>query len=163
MDDLRGLYEGLGFTRVTTYVQSGNVVFASAASEEESALGERIEAAIAVTLGVSVRVIVRSSDELQRIVDNNPFLKRGEDPASLHVTFLAGAPERAGLDEVPSPNADEDEFALAGREAFIVCRHGYGRTKLNTALRGARRRSVGATPGGNRHRPSTPPAVHALP
>ncbi len=132
MDDLRGLYEGLGFTRATTYVQSGNVVFASAASEEESALGERIEAAIAVT-------------------------------ASLHVTFLAGAPKRVGLDGVPSPNADEDEFALAGREAFIVCRHGYGRTKLNTALRGARRRPVGATPGGNRHRPSTPPAVHALP
>ena len=85
--------EPLGFTDVTTYVQSGNVVFGA---PEAGNLAERIEAQVLAALGVSVKVVTRTADELGRVVAENPFLREpGIDLSKLHVTFLADVPADA--------------------------------------------------------------------
>ncbi|MBI3958773.1 MAG: DUF1697 domain-containing protein, partial [Chloroflexi bacterium] len=68
MADLKALYESLGFSAVTTYVQSGNVVF-DADSADAPALIARIEAAVAERFGFDVTVLLRSADDLRRILD----------------------------------------------------------------------------------------------
>lgn len=131
METLRSLYESLGFEKVQTYVQSGNVVFKSK-EEAPVVLAKRIEAKIRQEFGLDVHVMVRTRDDIRCIVANNPFLQGlGKDITKLHVTFLDGTVEKELLWDVKSPNADGDEFSVGEREVYIFCPNGYGRTKLN--------------------------------
>ncbi len=66
MQNLKRLYESLSLGNVSTYIQSGNVVFESI-EENPSILGKKIEAGIEKTLGMDVRVIVRDQKELKGI------------------------------------------------------------------------------------------------
>ena len=133
MADLRRVFGALGHTDAQTYLQSGNVIFSSA-SEASSRLVEDIERSLARDLGVTVTVLLRTADELAQIVANNPFLGRETDPTKLHVTFLADAPGRDGSSQLETPGAQPDELALVGREVYVHCPNGYGRTKLNNAF-----------------------------
>jgi len=86
MEELRLLYESLGFQNVQTYIQSGNVVFQSP-NPNTSELSHKIESCIAGHFGYSVSVLVRSRSDLRRVLDQSPFLKgRSEDISKLCVT-----------------------------------------------------------------------------
>ena len=63
MDELRASFEALGYTDVTTYIQTGNVLF-SAASKSETALASAIEQRLAEDFGDSPAVLLRSVAEL---------------------------------------------------------------------------------------------------
>jgi uncharacterized protein (DUF1697 family) len=65
MPDLKALYEGLGFSRVITYIQSGNVIFVAAPGIPTLTISSIIEKAIAEKYGFHVRVIIRTTDEMQ--------------------------------------------------------------------------------------------------
>jgi uncharacterized protein (DUF1697 family) len=132
MKDLVGMFEHAGCVRVCHYIQSGNVVFGAPA-----ALGARVpqivEAEIQRRLGIRVPVIVRTNREMRAVVEGNPFLEAGEPLASLHVMFLARAPDEkrcAALDPKRSP---PDAFVVRGREIYLCCPNGVARTKLTNA------------------------------
>ena len=129
MADLRALVAGLGAEDVETYVQSGNVVFTSVPSEDTFA--SRLEEGIRREHGHAVAVLVRTGAELARLVAANPFLEAGKDPASLHVTFLT---EAAGRTRLEAPDHGDDEFRVVGREIYLHCPNGYGRSKLSNAF-----------------------------
>ena len=86
--------------------------------------------------GFAVPLFLRTSDAMKRTVEDNPFLKeRGIDHSKLHVTFLLGLPSKAGLEKLDLLNALPDQFFVDGREVYLYCPNGYGRTKLsNTVL-----------------------------
>jgi uncharacterized protein (DUF1697 family) len=132
MPDLRRLFTGLGHEDVQTYVQSGNVVFTSP-SRQPTRLARDIERRIADDLGMNVSVLVRTGDELAKVRKANPFLDREKDPTKLHVTFLAEKPKPAQVDRLERPKGEPAEFSLVGREVYLLCPNGYGRTKLNNA------------------------------
>ncbi len=134
MQALRDVFGSLGFGDPETYLQSGNVVFTA-----ERMDSSRIEALIAKGIkdaaGHAVSVLVRTAADLDRVVTRAPFLEaRGEDPKALHVTFLSGAPPSAMADSVSVPPGSEDEFLLDGREIYVFCPNGYGRTKLSNTF-----------------------------
>jgi uncharacterized protein (DUF1697 family) len=131
MADLRRLFVALGHADVQSYLQSGNLVFRSPL--EALRLGGEIERCITQELGLKVTVLLRTADDLARIVADNPLLDRTADPTRLHLTFLAAAPEPARVARLEKPGDDPDEFALAGRELYLYCPNGYGRTRLNNA------------------------------
>jgi len=76
MADLRTLFLNLGAEDVRTYVQSGNVVFTSAAASSAE-LTRAIEMRIRRDLGLSVTVLLRTKAQLAKIVAGNPFVTRG--------------------------------------------------------------------------------------
>src|SRR5947199_2408434 len=78
MGDLRDIVTGLGYEAVETYVQSGNVLFRTAARGAD--VGPAIERRIADALGLSVTVFVRTAKELARLVERNPYVGRGLEP-----------------------------------------------------------------------------------
>src|SRR4051794_34450387 len=89
MEALRTALADLGFSDVTTYVQSGNVVFTS---PEASAarLSKKIEDRILRKFGLAVSVIVKTGKEMKEIVTGNPFVKEKDiDDSKLHLTFLS--------------------------------------------------------------------------
>ena len=132
MDDLRRLFDALGHAAVQSYLQSGNVIFRSPVDEPSRVAGE-IERRIAGDLGVMVTVLVRTADDLAQVVANNPFVGREIDPATLHVTFLAHAPQPERVARLETTSGESDELALVRREVYVHCPNGYGRTKLNNA------------------------------
>lgn len=71
MADLRTSFGDTGFTRVETYIQSGNVVFC-AKKMSKAKLTEMIEQALSETFSYESRVVVVSAAELQRVVAQAP-------------------------------------------------------------------------------------------
>ncbi|MFC2170469.1 DUF1697 domain-containing protein [Calditrichota bacterium] len=88
MVDLKKMYESLGFKRVVTYVQSGNVVFDSN-EKDRTKIASLIEKQIVKSFGYSVPVFIRQPEDLSKIIKNTPFsdgLKY--DTGKLCVIFL---------------------------------------------------------------------------
>ena len=134
MEKLRASFETLGFNSVRTYVQSGNVIF-QASKTSSDILSKSIEGKILGDFGFSVTLVLRSSDEMEKIVNDNQFLKdRGIDHSKLHVTFLSELPAKAALEKLDSLNAVPDQFRIKGREVYLYCPSVYGRTKLSNAI-----------------------------
>lgn len=132
MAALKALYEELGFEVVTTYIQSGNVIFKSRKNVSENEQITAIERAILAKYGFEVPVIVRSLEEMKQVVLNNPFVKENDiDVEKLHVTFLAAIPEGVKTDAIKNLDYSPDKFIIDGKEIFLYCPGGYGITKLS--------------------------------
>ncbi len=132
MDALRQLVSELGYSDVSTYIQSGNVVLTSRKGTTAT-IGAGIEARIKKDLGMHVTVIVRTNAELAAIVRKNPFLP-GADPATLYVIFLASPPEAAALTRLDPKLVAPDEFRVIGREVYARYPNGYGRSKMTNTF-----------------------------
>ena len=93
MADLKNLYEKLGFGKVQTYIQSGNVIFESEQNVPNIDLEEKIQQTIAETFGFDIPLIVRTSGEWAESIAKNPFLKEPNfDIDRLHLTCLKKIP-----------------------------------------------------------------------
>ena len=128
MARLRELLEALGLGDVRTHLQSGNAVFTAEPAEEQ--LVHAIEEAIARELGMNVRVLVRSRDELAAVVGADPFRAIATDPAKYLVMFLSEAPDhdvRAGVDPA---GYRPDRFHLGRREIYLWCPDGLSNSEL---------------------------------
>lgn len=129
MDDLRKSFEALGFEQIKTYIQSGNVVFKTSKTST-SVLSKRIEEKIVTDFGFSVSVISRSSDELAKAIEGNPFLNQRHsankkiDPEKLHVMFLSDAPSPAALKKLSDLIAAPDQCLFIDREIYFYLPNG---------------------------------------
>jgi uncharacterized protein (DUF1697 family) len=132
MPDLRALLTDLGGQDVRTYLQSGNAVFGHATTDPAE-LARAIEYGLA-RLGVSSKVLLRTGKELAGVLAGNPYLEREPDPTKLHVTFLADAPAADRTQRLQAPAGETADFSIAGKEVYLHCPDGYGRTKLNNAF-----------------------------
>jgi uncharacterized protein (DUF1697 family) len=124
MATLRMLCEGAGFTNVTTYIQSGNVVFESRLPEPK--VKATLEKALAAEMGKACAVIVRSGAELASVIARNPF--ESAAPNQLLVVFLDEAPAKSVLATIKVPG--REALRLDGRELFIHFPDGMGQSKL---------------------------------
>ncbi|MFN8024949.1 MAG: DUF1697 domain-containing protein [Acidimicrobiia bacterium] len=139
MPALSATLEAAGFTDVRTHLQSGNVVLGSRTSSEAK-VAEAVAAAVARGHGIECPVVVRTPEQLDGVVAANPFAEQcaAVDTKTalktLHVTFLdAPAPAAAFADVDPAWHSP-DELVAVGREVYLWCPGGYGRTKLTPAF-----------------------------
>jgi uncharacterized protein (DUF1697 family) len=117
---------------VVTYIQSGNVVFRASlacARRIPGVISERI----ATRFRLRVPVILRSADELRDAASRNPWVKSGAAPGSLHVAFLADAPDKRRLAALDPHHSPGDSFTVRGREVYLWLPGGVARTKLTNA------------------------------
>ncbi len=132
MADLRAAMRELGFDNVATYIQSGNVVFdvAGAAAQDESALADRIAAAIAERDGLSVRVVLRTVAELTQAAAGHPDADSGIDSKLLHVAFLDAAPSAAAMAALDPRPYEPDGWTVVGRDVYVRYPNGSARSRL---------------------------------
>ena len=87
-EKLREVFQALGFQNVQTVISSGNVLFDSP-SRGVKGLESTIEEAIQKQLGFTSTTIIRSHQQLRRLMDDKPFGRTKDVPTSrLNVTFL---------------------------------------------------------------------------
>jgi uncharacterized protein (DUF1697 family) len=131
MDLLKNMYEKLGYSAPKTYVQSGNVVFES---EEEGSkkISNTLVLQIKKDFGFDVPVIVLTIEELQRIIEQNPFAEdKKKDLTHLHVTFLIDKPQNMDITQLLAKKQEKEEIIIEEKVVYLYCPNGYGRTKLN--------------------------------
>jgi uncharacterized protein (DUF1697 family) len=89
MEELRKLFESMGFRGVRTILNSGNVLFQAGGAATKTLAG-RIEKEIEKAFGHKVAVILRTIPEIQEMADSNPFKKVKVTPDTrLYVTLLS--------------------------------------------------------------------------
>jgi uncharacterized protein (DUF1697 family) len=120
----------LGLENISTYLQSGNLVFDTAA--RASTLESTIEQTLLGETRLPVAVVVRSAKQMKEIVAANPFVaEKGIDPYTLHVTCLGEAASKEALGKLTAVKAGLDRFQSTPREIYLHCPMGYGNTKLS--------------------------------
>ncbi len=129
MPALRELLGSLGHTDVATYLQSGNALFTSP-RDDPAGLAREIERRIARDLGLEVAVMLRTGEELARVVAGNPFPSATLDPARLHVSFLSGTPELERLAAIDRRQYEPDRFEVGDRVIYLWYPNGLQETKL---------------------------------
>jgi uncharacterized protein (DUF1697 family) len=140
MADLREVVAELGHADVSTYIQSGNVLFTPGAGDAgTSALAAALAEAITTRLGVTSPVVVVSRDELAEVIGANPFPDEA-DPKRVHAVLLSGAlgADAAGkIDEALARSVAKgarDELAIAGRTIYLHTPDGFGNSELAAAV-----------------------------
>jgi uncharacterized protein (DUF1697 family) len=144
MKSLSVLCEAQGCTTVQTYIQSGNVVFRSSA-KVAAAFPRALASQIKDQFGFETTVILRTSEELRLVTENNPFLKPGVDTKFLHVMFLAAEPVLPDVVRLNPVCEGEEAFLLRGREIFLYLPYGSGRSKMASYSYDKILRTVGST------------------
>lgn len=131
MKDLAVMFHDAGCGEVQTYIQSGNVVFMARPAAAKR-LPKLITKAISDKFNLDIPIVMRTAAELQRTARNNPYLKSGEDTKALYVGFLSDQPTKAAIVTLDPDHSPPDEFVIRGREIYLNCLNGAGRTKFNT-------------------------------
>jgi uncharacterized protein (DUF1697 family) len=132
MASLKELYEKLLFKQVTTYIQSGNVVFKAPKSGSDRALAKKIEDAISKKYKFEVPVIIRTLAEMEKVISTNPLVKKKDiNLERLHVTFLSENPKHENLKIVENIDCPPDQFIIIEKEIYLHCPNGYGISKLS--------------------------------
>jgi len=134
MNDLREIFAKLGLTNVSTYIQSGNVIFNSPETATEE-LAQNIAAKITAGFGYNVPVIVLNVLEFEYIYKNNPLNDGIRETGYLHITFLSATPAGFDIKAIEQKKQKGEEIAISGNACYLYCPNGYGNTKLtNTFL-----------------------------
>jgi uncharacterized protein (DUF1697 family) len=140
MQALREIFAAAGCTEVTTYIQSGNVVFTAAKGVDVATV---VKAEIAARLGLKVPVVLRTAAEIERAIAGNPFVKEGVDADWTHVMFLENEPTKEQVARLDAQRSVTDEFVVAGKDIYLHLPQGAAKTKLTTAYFDAKLKTVG--------------------
>jgi uncharacterized protein (DUF1697 family) len=138
MADLREVVAALGHTEVTTYIQSGNVLF-STADTDTAKLAAALESAIEDRFGLWSSVVVLSRDELAEVLAANPYSDE-PNPRLVHVVFLNGEPPQDLLGRIEAAGSaaaakgSQDTVQAAGRALYIHTPDGFGKSELAQTL-----------------------------
>lgn len=129
MKDLKATLEGLGFTNVKTYLQSGNAVFQDKSSDTGQ-LSRDIGMAINESHHFTPEVLVLSLEEFRSAMASNPFPDGEPDPKTLHLFFLKSHPEIPDLEKLKSLQSANENFELSEKVFYLHTPDGVGRSKL---------------------------------
>jgi uncharacterized protein (DUF1697 family) len=126
MPELRALASELGYADVASHLNSGNLIFSTA--KKAATVERELSAAIAETFGHPVDVTVRTADELQRVLADNPY--PDGDPSQVTVAFLTGPVKAQAQERVAARAVPGERFTFGEREIYVDYANGIGNSKL---------------------------------
>ena len=142
MPALRERLTAAGLADVRSYLQSGNVVVSTDRPPDE--LARACEAQIAEDFGLAISVLVRTRDELAKVVSANPLARVAIDPKRYQVSFCAVEPGPGLIERLGALAVPPEQFAAIGREFYAWHPNGVARSRLWAEL-GSRKLEVTAT------------------
>jgi uncharacterized protein (DUF1697 family) len=143
MADLRALVEGLGFTEVSTLLNSGNVVFTAGKAgggKADLKAASLIETALEKKAGITSRVTVLSAEELEDVIEANPLVGAADDHSRLLVGVAQSAEVVGRLRDIAKQDWSPERLALGkgaagrGRAIYMWIPTGVIASKLNAAV-----------------------------
>ena len=134
MAQLREALTNRGLTNLITYIQSGNLVFKSDIKQINK-LENLISKTIHDDFGFDVPVIIRTKDELQGILDNNPFENSLKyDPQLFCVSMLSQTPTCENIELLNSKDFSPELYIIQGNNIYLYPANGLAKSKMSHAL-----------------------------
>ena len=134
MADLKPLLEALGFENITTYIQSGNVVFNSEETNVEKLINQ-IEEAIFKSYNFEVQILIKKRMELERIVDQNPYTDSKDlEDNKIYFVLLKEIPDLDLVGNLQNVKFENEQFIIADTCVYLRCGLGAGKAKCNNNL-----------------------------
>lgn len=131
MDALQKALENIGFTNVTTYIQSGNV-FVNTPEGNPAAVGFHIKQEIFKVFGHDVPVVVIGKEDLLACLKNNLFLKEKEaDTKKLYVAFASTILKSERIHDLKMSAVKPDEVSIDESRIYIKYAVSAGKTRLD--------------------------------
>jgi uncharacterized protein (DUF1697 family) len=117
-DEIRAHFETMGFTGVTPFLASGNIVFDAPGSDPAKLSGE-IAKGLGDALNYEVPTFLRSGEEVRSIAARRVFTEEQvEAGGKVQVALLHCPPDEAARAKVLSLSSPEDRLAIRGREFY---------------------------------------------
>ena len=135
MDELRRLFEAMGFAKVETFIASGNVIFESK-SKDTNKLARLIESQLKQALGYEVGVFLRTLDDLAGVAAYRPFSESESNAKSntLYVGFIADSPVKAIAQKAEALATEVDYLKVYGKEVYWLCRTSFSDSQISGSL-----------------------------
>ncbi|MBW2960899.1 DUF1697 domain-containing protein [Mesonia aestuariivivens] len=132
MADLRESVLKIGFTEVSTYIQSGNLFFTS--EEKSSAiLEEKLTQHLLEEYTYEIPVIIRTAEEIEKTITENPF-PEAEDFKQLHLIFLKEKSTKEAVENFKELKFSTEEFKVENQHLYVNYIDGVRNSKLSTTL-----------------------------
>ncbi len=129
MQSLSQILESAGCEQVTTYIQSGNVVF-NGNVDSVDRFGEEIGRAIEKEHGFCPAVRLITADYLTEAIESNPYPEAVFDPKSLHLSFLEHPPREELVSEARQLLSESESFTVIGNLLYLHAPEGIGRSRF---------------------------------
>lgn len=128
MADLRLVLTKSGYTKVLTYIQSGNIILQSDKCKESISI--HIHDLIKAHFAYTIPVVVLTKAELVACVTKNPFLEEESDIKKLHVTFLSMAPKSVLQSDFGIKTHVSERYKIDGSIIYLHTPEGFAKTKF---------------------------------
>ncbi|MET0383183.1 MAG: DUF1697 domain-containing protein [Burkholderiaceae bacterium] len=132
MADLRTLMEGVGYLRVRTLLNSGNVVF-DAKGGAAAAHAARLKAALLDKTGVDCEIVVKTAADVAAAIAEHPLRRHADDDAKLLVMFTQRADALAALKPLEAGDWAPEAFAVSDHAAWLWCANGVIESRISKA------------------------------
>lgn len=130
MKKLKTVFESLGYTNVSTYINSGNVIFST--TDEGSTLPETIEHTLEKSFSFRVPTIVRTKKNIQKVCAAIPSDIHNDDTTKADVLFLWDAYANKKTCKLITINEEVDTLIYVdGAIIWTVTRETYSRSSMN--------------------------------
>ncbi len=141
MAEFRAALEDLGHRSVRTLLNSGNAVFSSS-SRSTSKLADGIAKAVQERFNVATPVIVKSSAEIEAIVQGNPLPTPESEHSRFLVVFASDGAKLQALSSITTLLKPGERFVVTEHAAYLHCAGGILESKAGEALLGKVGRTV---------------------
>ncbi|HEY6907684.1 MAG TPA: DUF1697 domain-containing protein [Ignavibacteriaceae bacterium] len=122
MQQLKLLFEAIGFKNVETFIASGNVIFDSK-SLDNSALENKIEKHLFSSLGNNIAAFIRTTDQLEDIINHKPFPEeKYSEAAANNIGFIKRPLDKESVNKLNSLKTDIDDFHSYKTEIYWLCK-----------------------------------------
>lgn len=130
MERLRVIVERLGFTKVETFIASGNLIFEAPAAKARAAEAA-IEKALRAAFGYDVMTFLRTREELAAAASLDPFdIGRRASAKTFNVGFVKAPVEAAIVAKLAACSSDVNDVHVHGREVYWLSQMSQSDPKL---------------------------------
>lgn len=127
MQGLKEILEATGCEKVSTYIQSGNVVFLSRA-DDLGALARKIVEEVLRHYGFAPKIMLLEAGSFREALANNPF--DADEGKNLHLFFLDTFPDAPDIEKIEALKSGSEAYKLEKRVFYFHTPEGIGRSKL---------------------------------
>ena len=116
--ELCAAFEDIGFTNISAFLASGNVIFDAEDSNPDS-VARSIEDGLRDSLGYEVPTFLRSADEVRSIAGYQPFADvTAERSGKMQVAMVGSKVDQSTRDSVLKLSNDADMLEIVGQELY---------------------------------------------
>lgn len=134
MEILRKVLMELDLENISTYIQSGNLLFESKIADSRR-LENMIATKIKAHFGFDIPTVVLTLEELRAVVKKNPYVKENlANPTQPYVAFLSGVPALSDIEILGRIDFQNDRFHVIGKTIYLHYANSAGKTKLSNGM-----------------------------